>query len=124
MSTHITNIDLYNCPECRWIDEPIVWDWPSFNQRCAICKTQQFYSSLDTGGDPISDICAVEKIEKRKSNPDQQNKQLCPIRSRTHHEWIRIKTNYYQQIFKNIIGLNSDVNSLIIEILIGGTVSC
>ena len=119
MLTMSQPIVLYNCPECRWIHEPHVLTWPSINIRCRICDTKQYYYSLTFDGDKMGDLRALGLIEELKSNPNKQNKQISPIRSNMHREWIPIKTDYYKQILRNIVGLNTDVISTIVEMIVG-----
>lgn len=110
---------LYNCYECRWIYEPRVFTWPSFRQQCRICGTNEHYGSLNSDGDEIGDLYALELIQKLKAKPNQLNKQISPIRSKRHREWIPIKTVYYKKILRNIDGLNPDVISTIVEMTVG-----
>lgn len=109
----------YNCYECRWIYMPRIITWPSFRQYCRLCGTQQFWGSLNFDGDEIGDLHALELIQKLKDNPNQETKQISPIRSKRHREWIPIKTVYYKQILRNIDGLNTDVVSTIVEMAVG-----
>tara|TARA_B110000046_G_scaffold184863_1_gene224596 strand:- start:8789 stop:9097 length:309 start_codon:yes stop_codon:yes gene_type:complete len=98
---------------------PRIITWPSFRQYCRLCGTQQFWGSLNFDGDEIGDLHALELIQKLKDNPNQETKQISPIRSKRHREWIPIKTAYYKQILRNIDGLNTDVISTIVKMAVG-----